>query len=66
MDKEKIIKFIDNQIKDLDLKIKYIDEDYSDYENIHQSIDAFGELKRLKGSKQTLKTMRSIIENGGD
>lgn len=66
MNKLTLLKFIDSQIKDLQQKIRNIDEDYSDYENIHTSIDMFGEMKRLKGAKETLVTMRSIIENGED
>lgn len=63
MDKQKVLSFIDNQIKELDRKIRDIEYEDYDCENIHQTIDFFGEIKRLNGSKQTLITMRNIIEN---
>lgn len=63
MDKQKVLRFIYNQIKELEMKIKYMDYDYED---MHQTIEFFGEMKRLKGSKETLITMKNIIENMED
>ena len=61
--KDKVLRFISNQIKDIDRKIR--DLEYEDYnhDNIHRAIDFFAEEKRLKGSRDTLITMRNIIEN---
>lgn len=66
MNKDKILKFIDNQIKELDIKIRDIEYEGYDHKNIHLTIDFFGDMKRLKGSKETLTTMRNIIENWED
>lgn len=63
MDKQKVLRFIDNQIKELEMKIKYID---CDYEDMHQTIDYFCEISRLDGAKKTLTTMKNIIENMED
>ena len=63
MDKQRIIKLINSQIEYISREIRDLEcEDY-DYEDIHSTIDFFGEMKKLKGSKQTLVTMRNIIEN---
>ena len=61
--KDKVLRFISNQIKDIDRKIR--DLEYEDYnhDNIHQTIDFFAEEKRLKGSRDTLIAMRNIIDN---
>lgn len=61
--KDKVLRFISNQIKDIDRKIR--DLEYEDYnhDNIHQAIDFFAEEKRLKGSRDTLIAMRNIIDN---
>lgn len=63
MNKQKVLRFIDNQIKELEMKIKYMDYDYED---IHQTMDYFCEISRLDGAKKTLITMRNIIENMED
>ena len=61
--KEKILKFITSQLDDINRKIR--DLEYEDYnhDNIHRAIDFFAEEKRLKGSRDSLIAMRSIIEN---
>lgn len=58
-----MLRFISNQIKDIDRKIR--DLEYEDYnhDNIHRAIDFFAEEKRLKGSRDSLIAMRDIIEN---
>lgn len=63
MDKQKVINLMNSQINEMNKRIKDLEcEDY-DYEDIHSTVDFFGEMKRLKGSKQTLITMKNIIEN---
>ena len=61
--KDKVLRFISNQIKDIDRKIR--DLEYEDYnhDNIHRAIDFFAEEKRLRGSRDSLIAMRGIIEN---
>lgn len=66
MNKDKILKFIDNQIEEMNRKIRDLEYEGYDCENIHPTIDFFGDMKRLKGSKETLTTMRNIIENWED
>lgn len=66
MNKQKVLSFIDNQIKELDRKIRDIKYEGYDYENIHQTMDYFCEISRFDGAKKTLITMRNIIENMED
>ena len=61
--KDKVLRFISNQIKDIDRKIRDLEYEDYDHDNIHQAIDFFAEEKRLKGSRDSLIAMRSIIEN---
>ena len=51
---------MNSQIEEIDRKIKYMDYDCDD---IHETIDYFNEISKLNGSKQTLITVRNIIEN---
>lgn len=60
MDKQRVINLMNSQIEEIDRKINYMDYDY---DNIHETIDYFNEISKLKGSKQTLITVRNIIEN---
>lgn len=66
MDKQRIAKLMNSQIEYINKEIR--DLEYEDYnhEDIHNTIDFFGEMKKLKGSRQTLITMRNIIENMED
>lgn len=66
MDKQKVINLMNSQINEMNKRIKDLEYEDYDYEDIHSTVDFFGEMKRLKGSKQTLITMRNIIENMED
>lgn len=61
--KDKVLRFIANQINDINRKIRDLEYEDYDHENIHQTIDFFAEEKRLKGSRDTLVAMKSVIEN---
>ena len=61
--KDKVLRFISNQIKDIDRKIRDLEYEDYDHDNIHRAIDFFAEEKRLKGSRDSLIAMRGIIEN---
>lgn len=60
MNKQRVINLMNSQIEEIDRKIKYMDYDCDD---IHETIDYFNEISKLNGSKQTLITVRNIIEN---
>ena len=61
--KNKILNFITSQLNDIDRKIRDLEYEDYDHDNIHQTIDFFAEEKRLKGSRDSLIAMRGIIEN---
>lgn len=66
MDKQKLINLMNSQIEYITKEIRELEYEDYDYEDIHSTINFFGEMKKLKGSKQTLVTMRNIIENMED
>lgn len=63
MDKEKFINMINNQIEDISRKIRDLEYEDYDHRDIHQTIDFYGDLNKLKGSKETLITVKRILEN---
>lgn len=63
MDKEKFIDFINNQIEDVTIKIRDLEYEDYDHENLHKTIDFYGELNKLKGCKEALITVKRIVEN---
>ncbi|MBS6503516.1 MAG: hypothetical protein KH415_18190 [Clostridium sp.] len=63
MDKEKFIGFINKQIEDVIKKIRDLEYEDYDHENIHKTIDFYGQLNKLKGSKEALITIKRIVEN---
>lgn len=63
MDKEKFIDFINKQIEDVTIKIRDLEYEDYDHENLHKAIDFYGELNKLKGCKEALITVKRIVEN---
>ena len=63
MNKEKLLKFLDNQITSTKRRIIEVNGDYEYECDIHKSIDIELELERLKASKKTLENIKDIVEN---
>lgn len=63
MNKEKLLKFLDNQITSTKRRIIEVNGDYEYEWDIHKSIDIELELERLKASKKTLENIKDIVEN---
>lgn len=55
MNKEKLLKFLDNQITSIKRRIIEVNGDYEYEWDIHKSIDIELKLERLRASKDTLE-----------
>lgn len=58
--KNKILNFITSQLDDIDRKIRDLEYEDYDHDNIHRAIDFFAEEKRLKGSRDSLITEAGV------
>lgn len=63
IDKGNLIIFLDNQIKELERKIKDVDSDYECSDSIQEHIDNIILLERSKASKKSFEELRSFIIN---
>lgn len=50
-------------IEDATIKIRDLEYEDYDHENLHKAIDFYGELNKLKGCKEALITIKRIVEN---
>ncbi|GEM_PF-2143182 len=64
MNKEKLVNFINSQIKDFDRCISNTKGDYECENEIHKLINLKIEIERCKSSKTTLESLKKLIEDG--
>ena len=64
MSNNELIEFIDKQIKSLGIQISESKGNCDCAENIHEHVDCYVQLERLKASKQTLEDIKNIIMYG--
>lgn len=61
MNKEKVLNFLDKQIKDTEHNVKEAISDYECEPDIHKGLDMYIQAEKLKSSKCTLQTIRNFI-----